>query len=357
MNPERLRTGVPLAQRTTLELGGPAAYLYEAETPAEVAESLDWAEAQGLPTTVLGGGSNVVVSDEGFEGLVLTLSDAGADIDPHSGQISASAGMSWDALVAQAVSAELQGFECLSGIPGRVGAVPIQNVGAYGQEIAETVLRVDTYDRQASRFCSLQPHECAFGYRDSVFKRDWERYVVLRVHFQLRPGVTPALGYAELERCFAQRAKPTLADVRSEVLRLRRNKSMVHDPEDPNHRSAGSFFINPVVSEEQAQAVVSRFCDLGGAPEAVPRYPQEDGRVKLPAGWLIEQSGFAKGMTRLHVGLSTRHALALVHLGGGSTQELLGFAREIRQGVRHAFGIALTMEPRLLGFQGSDPLV
>ncbi|MCA9608475.1 MAG: UDP-N-acetylmuramate dehydrogenase [Myxococcales bacterium] len=330
---------VPLAPRTSLELGGAARYYVEARDDATVVEALRWAKARGVAARILGGGSNLVVADSGVEGLVVEMAQRGLHID--GGRVRAAAGEPWDAFVARTVAEGLAGLECLSGIPGRVGATPIQNVGAYGQDVAETIEAVRVLDRDTLEERVLGPDDCAFGYRDSAFKRSPERAVVLEVTFALRPGGSPALRYAELERAFENDATPSLARVRDTVVALRRKKSMVIDPADPNSRSAGSFFTNPIVDASVADAI-SAASDV-----PVPRWPTDDGRVKLAAGWLIEQAGMHKGLDRGPVGISTVHALALVHRGGGTTTALLALADEVREAVRARFGVTLEREPVL----------
>ena len=306
---------VPLAPLTTLELGGPARHLAVVTDPADLVEALGWARAHDQPVLVLGGGSNLVVADGGVQ------------------RVWVAAGEPWDQVVAAAVARDLAGIECLSGIPGLAGATPIQNVGAYGQEVSDAIRSVQVLDRQTLTASELPPDRCGFGYRDSVFKQQPHRWVVLGVTFELRPGGAPAIRYRELEQALAAgaRSTPTLAEVRDTVLRLRRAKSMVIDPADPNRRSVGSFFINPIVPAAQAAERVEgwRAQGLVAAGEAVPQFaapasasasgaPAGD-RVKLSAAWLIERAGFSKGFRRGAVGISTRHALALVHHGGGTT--------------------------------------
>lgn len=344
---------VPLAPRTTFGLGGPARQLVEATDEDDVVEALQWAEGQGLPVLVLGGGSNLVVADGGFDGLVVHMALRGIEPRRSVGRVElrVAAGEPWDVLVAQTVLEGWAGLECLSGIPGSTGATPIQNVGAYGQEVAEVISAVHVWDRRTRRRRVLAPPECRFGYRDSAFKRDPEGAVVLAVDLVLRPGGAPTLRYAELARAFEGRARPSLPEVRERVLALRRSKSMVIDPEDPNHRSAGSFFTNPVVEAAVADALVEQALREGVVEHAaaVPRFAADGGRVKLAAAWLIEAAGFRKGERRGAVGISSRHALALVHHGGGRTSELLALAEEIRTRVRERFGVALEPEPVRVG--------
>jgi UDP-N-acetylmuramate dehydrogenase len=345
------RDGVPLAPLTTLGLGGPARHFLAAPDDETLIEALRWADGRGMPVLVLGGGSNLVVGDGGFDGLVVQIATRGLRFDAAGGEatVTAAAGEPWDQLVAEAVARELAGIECLSGIPGLVGATPIQNVGAYGQEVAETIRAVRVVERGSWRVHDLAAEACGFGYRDSAFKRDPERFVVLGVTFALRPGGAPTLRYRELADALASRGRSspaaTLADTRRTVIALRAAKSMVIAPDDPNRRSVGSFFTNPVVSPAEAAEIARR----SGAGDAMPRWPAPDGRVKLSAGWLIERGGFPRGLARGPVGISSAHALALVHHGGGTAAALVALAREIRDGLRTRFGVTLVPEPTLVG--------
>jgi UDP-N-acetylmuramate dehydrogenase len=343
-------TDVPLAPLTTLELGGPARFFVRAEDEATTVEALQWAKGRGLPVFVLGGGSNLVVADAGFEGLVLQVALPGLSFRAAGGEvvIDAGAGQPWDALVAEAVGRGLAGVECLAGIPGFVGATPIQNVGAYGQEVGDTIRRVRVLDRATLAVTELEATDCGFGYRDSNFKRTPDRHVVLAVTFALRPGGAPTIKYPELRQALA--GDPSLADVRSTVLALRRRKSMVIDPADENRRSAGSFFMNPIVPAAEADRIAKHAVAEGLVADAsqVPRFPAAGG-VKLAAGWLIEKAGITKGFRQGPVGISSRHALALVHHGGAKTADLLALARIVRDTVAVRFGVRLVPEPVLLG--------
>ena len=269
-----IRDDVPLAPLTTLELGGRARHFVDAGDDDTIVEALRWADARGLPVLILGGGSNMVVADAGFDGLVVRIATRGRRFDAAAGTTTAAAGEPWDALVAETVTRGLAGIECLSGIPGLVGATPIQNVGAYGQEVAETIRRVRVLERRSGMFYDLPPGDCAFAYRDSAFKHDPDRFVVLGVTFALRPGGAPTLRYRELAEALAGHTgpPPSLADARGAVLALRRQKSMVIVPGDPNRRSVGSFFTNPIVSEQEAEAVGARAVALGAvtAPGDIP---------------------------------------------------------------------------------------
>lgn len=342
MNP---RESIELAPYTTLGVGGRARYFLDAENAAEVREALEWAKRRGAPVRVLGGGSNVVVTDDGFDGLVLRTAIRGRVFREEEGfvELSVGAGEPWDEVVRESVEHELQGLECLSGIPGWAGATPIQNVGAYGQEVAETITSVDVLDRATLATSTLTGAECRFAYRDSRFKSDDpERFVVLGVRFRLRRRTPPAVRYAELTRYFADAGveHPTLSEARRAVLLLRGKKSMLYDTRDENGRSCGSFFTNPVVSVEVARRVETLVGDA-----SMPRYPQPDGRVKLAAGWLIERAGFEKGLRRGSVGLSTKHALAIVCHEGARATDVLELAATIRAGVKARFDVDLVLEP------------
>ena len=343
----QLREHVSLASMTTFELGGPARFFAEVHDEAELVGALDLARARSLPLLVLGGGSNLVVGDAGFPGLVVRLAMRGVSMrdDGNRTLVDVAAGEPWEPLVARTVDAGLAGFECLSGIPGLVGGTPIQNVGAYGQDVSETIVEVRTLHRATNAMRTRSNAECRFTYRHSAFKESEARdEIVTAVRFALRRGGAPAVRYPELERTLKDRGvtSPTLAAVRDTVLSLRRSKSMVIDANDDNRRSAGSFFTNPIVPAAKADDVATRAGDA-----KMPRFPVGPGNegVKLSAGWLIERAGFARGTRRGHVGLSSRHALALVHYGGGSASELLDFALEIVETVRARFDVALRPEP------------
>ena len=341
---------VSLASRTTLGVGGPARWFVKARQEAEILDALDWAAARGVPVRVLGGGSNVVVADEGLEALVIQVALRGREAREAAGTVdlTAAAGEPWDELVGHAVARGWAGLECLSGIPGLVGATPIQNVGAYGQDVSQTVTGLRAVDRASRRVVTLSAAECRFGYRDSLFRSaEPERFVVLAVTYRLRPGGAPTVRYAELARHLDGRglAAPTLADVRESVIEIRRAKSMVLDPGDPNRRSCGSFFVNPVL----AAADVARVEALVGADAGMPRWPEPDGRVKLSAAWLIERAGFRRGERAGPVGLSTRHTLAIVCHDGARAGDVAGFARRVRDGVADRFGVRLTPEPVFWG--------
>jgi UDP-N-acetylmuramate dehydrogenase len=352
---------VPLAPLTTLELGGHAESLVVAENPEAVRAALGWAAGRGAPVTVLGGGSNVVVADGGVSGLVVRIGLRGIAVEPKGQHthVTAAAGEPWDELVAWSTSRRLTGIECLSGIPGTAGATPIQNVGAYGQEIADVVHAVRVLDRRTLEERSLASVECGFAYRSSLFKREPDRFVILSVTLALRTGPARTQRHEELARVLAaRRSRPAPADVRAAVLDLRRAKSMLVEPCDENRRSAGSFFLNPVIDRAELDAVCRRAVSTGvvATPDLIPRFPASSTRVKLPAAWLVEHAGFPRGTRRGPVGISSRHALALVHHGAGTTADLIALAREVRGAVAGRFGILLRPEPVFLGFPPGDPL-
>jgi UDP-N-acetylmuramate dehydrogenase len=350
-----VRQRVPLSSYTTLGLGGPARRFVTAGTERELVAEVRAADQRGEPLLVLGGGSNLVVGDDGFDGTVLRIATRGVRLDTGNGSVAvtAAAGQDWDALAGRCVAGGLAGVECLSGIPGLVGATPIQNVGAYGQEVAETITRVRGYDRERREIVELAAADCGFGYRTSLFKRRPGRYVVLGVTFRLtRQPMSLPIRYAELARRLgvATGERVPLADARAAVLGLRRGKGMVLDAGDPDTRSVGSFFTNPVISQARFGALEETARARFGPAVAVPRFPAGDGQVKVPAAWLIERSGFTKGYDGgTGVRISAKHPLALVNPGGGSTKGLLALAAEIRDGVRASFGIELTPEPVLVG--------
>ena len=354
-----LRERVELAPFTTLGVGGPARYLVEAPDEASVVEALEWARGRGISVVLLGGGSNLLIADRGLDALVLRVAIRGlsCDVAGESVVINAGAGESWDALVALTVLRGWAGIECLSGIPGDIGAAPIQNIGAYGQEVSETILRVRAVDRSSGALVEIDGPSCGFGYRDSIFKREAkDRYAITSVTFALRCGGAPAVRYAELARKLADSARepvpPSLAAVRDAVLELRRSKSMLLDPSDENGKSAGSFFMNPTLAADIFERVRARIEAAGvlSAGESIPSFPAGEGRVKLSAAWLIERSGLRKGAGTGRVGLSTRHTLAIVNRGGATAAEVIAFAILVRSSVLERFGVELVPEPSLLGF-------
>jgi UDP-N-acetylmuramate dehydrogenase len=339
---------VPLAPHTTLGVGGTAEFMARLVNAADLPELLDWAAHQSLPVTVLGGGSNVVVADAGVPGLVLSVELSGERVERAGDriEISVAAGEPWEPFVRRCVERGWAGLECLSGIPGRVGATPIQNVGAYGQEVGETLLSVDVYDMRDGRAMTLQHAECDFAYRTSRFKAaDGSRFIVLGAKLGLRAGGEPCISYPEIARAVTTAgAAPSLQSVREAVLKTRRAKSMLLDPLDENGRSCGSFFLNPELDAAQFDLLAGR------APSPLPSYRQAGGRVKVPAAWLIENAGFHRGQRFGAVGISSRHALALVCHEGATSAAVIDAAHRVRDGVLDAFGVRLSPEPRFFGF-------
>ena len=338
----QIQEHVRLDERTTLGVGGPARWFARVEHEGDLAPALRFASAQGLEVRILGGGSNLVVSDRGVDGLVLAIAIAGVSFedDGRNVMVRAGAGEPWDAFVERTISRGLSGLECLSGIPGLVGSTPIQNVGAYGQEVGDTLALVRAFDRHLEKFVTLRREELGLAYRHSRFKaNDRDRFVVTEVTFTLRRAAPAPPRYAELARALAtlERA-PALEDVRRAVLTLRRGKSLLWDPSDENGRSCGSFFVNPVVSFEHARALEARYGD------AMPRYPQSDG-VKLSAAWLIERSGLTKGTREGNVGLSSRHALAVVCHAGATASDVQAFAERVQRTVHAETSVQLVPEP------------
>ncbi|MEU0571057.1 UDP-N-acetylmuramate dehydrogenase [Nonomuraea sp. NPDC005983] len=337
-----------LAPYTTLGLGGPARDFAEAATAEQLVSLVAEADRQAAPTLVLGGGSNLVLADEGFDGQVFKVATEGVSVarDGEQVVVTVEAGEDWDALVARAVEEGWSGIECMSGIPGLVGSTPIQNVGAYGQDVSQTIRCVRAYDRRTRQVVDLEARQCGFSYRDSAFKRDLSRHVVLGVTYALEvSGLSGPIAYKELAGRLGVElgARVPLEAAREAVLGLRRGKGMVLDPADPDTRSAGSFFTNPVLTAAQAE-------DLEAHAPGFPRWAQPDGLVKVPAAWLIEQAGYPKGYERGPVRISTKHTLALTNpTGTATTADLLALAREVRDGVLEKFGVTLINEPVMVG--------
>jgi UDP-N-acetylmuramate dehydrogenase len=351
---QKLRRNVSLAPMTTLGIGGPARYFADVASPDALRAGVEWARSRELPLFVMGGGSNIVVADTGFPGLVLRVCISGIETQPAGDQVelSVGAGEEWDPLVAHCVENNWAGVECLSGIPGRVGATPIQNVGAYGQETSESLVAVEALDLSDSQIVQLAKGDCEFGYRTSRFKtRDRDRFVITRVTYRLTAGGEPAIRYPELERYLAERGKhsATLSDVREAVLAIRRRKAMVIDPSDPDSRSVGSFFVNPTLTRDDFEALTARAASLTSAGDEIPSFPDGD-RVKVSAAWLIERAGIRRGYVYGNVGTSTRHALAVINRGGGTAREVVELKDLIQSRVFDAFGVALVPEPVFVGF-------
>ena len=345
-----LSDNVVLAPYCTMAIGGIARHFVEARDERTVHEALAWAAARGLEVFVLGGGSNLVIADEGVDGLVIKVALRGltSQVTQHATLLTAAAGEPWDDVVRHSVERGWAGLECLSGIPGLVGATPIQNVGAYGQEVSDVLSQVRVLDRRTGTIRMLGPDECGLRYRDSVFKSgEPGRYIVLSVSYQLRPGGAPTVRYADVENDLERRGigAPSLADVRQSILAIRRSKSMVLDAEEENRRSCGSFFLNPIITA----AELRRLQERAGVDAAMPRWPERDDRVKLSAAWLIEHAGFVRGQRQGPVGLSTRHTLAIVCHDGARAADVISFARRLRETVEERFGVRLQPEPVFWG--------
>ncbi|SFW48714.1 UDP-N-acetylmuramate dehydrogenase [Amycolatopsis australiensis] len=347
MNSARTPALPKLSAYTTLRLGGPARRFVSAVTSEDLVAAVREADAAGEPVLLLGGGSNLVVADAGFDGTLVEVATTGWRRD--GAVVDVEAGQNWDAFVAALVEAGLGGLECLSGIPGSVGATPIQNVGAYGREVAESIVSLELYDRRTREVRTLKADELGFAYRTSVLKGT-DSGVVLSVRFEVsEDGLSAPIRYAELARTLGVEigARVPAAEAREAVLKLRRGKGMVLDPDDHDTWSAGSFFTNPIIPSAEAGAVLARITERVGAE--VPQYPA-DGGVKLSAAWLIERAGFAKGYPGPgnRVSLSTKHTLALTNRGNATTEDLLALAREVRDGVHERFGVRLHPEPLLI---------
>jgi len=354
-----IQENVPLAPLTTLQVGGAARYFAELRREDDVREAAQFAKARELPLFVLGGGSNLVVADSGWPGLVLRIAIGGItspttpDAPGNAVLFSVGAGVNWDDFVAQAVVQNCAGVECLSGIPGSVGGTPVQNVGAYGQEVADTIESVRALDLKEDRIVVLPKPACGFRYRTSIFNTtERGRYIILRVNFRLKRGGAPSLKYADLQKHFAERlaekkTPPSLAEVREAVREIRRSKGMLIVPGDDDCRSAGSFFKNPVLSEAQFKDLAERAESKG---LEIPSYPALDAQRKVSAAWLVEHSGFAKGHAVGPAGISHKHALALINRGEAKASDIFGLKDEIQRGVQKAWGILLEPEPVFVGF-------
>jgi UDP-N-acetylmuramate dehydrogenase len=348
--PRRLERNVPLAPLTTLGIGGPARCFVRAESVDEIREVVAWADAQHEPLFILGGGSNLLIADEGFDGVVLQIDLRGITVlavGPEAVTVFVAAGERWDDFVAFAIVRGWAGIECLSGIPGLTGATPIQNVGAYGQDVSETIIGVEAIERDTGRVVTLTNWDCGFDYRQSVFKSSAKgRYIVVGVTFRLIPGGAATIRYPELQKYLDEHDVDAgdLPRVRAAVVAIRKRKGMVLDPSDPDTRSDGSFFMNPVVTS----AKFDEFLRKAGTKN-VPHFPSGD-QIKLSAAWLIEHAGFHKGFVHRNVGLSSKHALAVINRGGGTAREVLELVAMIQDRVREAFGVEIQPEPNFIGF-------
>ena len=348
-----LQENIPLAPLTTFRLGGPARYFVEANSAADVQEAVAFAQSKSLPLFVLGGGSNLVVSDSGWPGLVLKVAISG--IDRRSAEedgkavFDVGAGESWDRFVSQAVIARCAGVECLSGIPGSVGGTPVQNVGAYGQEVSHTIASVEVFDRKDGQIRELCREACGFNYRSSIFNTSERgRFIILRVAYALTPGGEAHIEYADLKRHFEGReTRPNLAETREAVRHIRARKGMLIVAGDPDCQSAGSFFKNPILTEQQHEDLNSRAAAKGFT---VPSYPALEKNRKVSAAWLVEKSGLARGYGFGHVGISSKHALAIVNRGGATAAEVLALKDQIQHRVEEIWGVRLEPEPVMVGF-------
>lgn len=344
-----IQENVALAPLTTFKVGGPARWFADCSHESEVQEAAAYAKRHNLPLLVLGGGSNLVIADEGWPGLALRVSIKGIE-ETAQGFFRVGAGEDWDEFVARAVRENYAGIECLSGIPGTMGGTPVQNVGAYGQEVSETIVSVRALELASGAIIELAAAECGFSYRTSIFNSSRRgKYIVLQAAYQLIKDGVPRIEYADVKKYFAGIAgTPSLQQVRDAIREIRRSKAMLIVAGDPDCRSAGSFFKNPLVTLAQAD----RVADLAQkkTQQTLPRYPGADGLVKLPAAWLVEQAGFHKGYTRGSVGISSKHSLAIVNRGGATAHEIIALKGEIQTRVLEVWGIALQPEPELVGF-------
>lgn len=343
-----IEKNVGLSEFTTFKIGGRARYFVEAGNEKDILGAIEFAGENALEIFILGGGSNILISDEGFDGLVLKISVKGVVLSDENSEavfVTAGAGEDWDELAAFCARENLQGFECLSGIPGLVGGTPVQNVGAYGQEISETIVSVKVLERASGKIFEMTNCDCCFAYRTSVFNTtEKNRFIVLAVTFALKSSGEPKIIYKDLREYFGEK-KPTLRETREAVLEIRRAKSMVIDLRDPNSKSAGSFFKNPVVKRERFAEICGKF---GGA---IPCYSVDENAVKIPAAWLIERSGFHKGYRKGNAGISTKHTLAIVNLGNASANDVIALKNEIQRKVQEHFGILLKPEPVFVGLK------
>ena len=352
----KLEENVPLAPFTTLGVGGPARFFIQSRTETDLRDAVDFARSRSLPLFVLGGGSNLLVADAGFAGVVVRIAIKGVDESDAGAKrlFQAGAGEDWDSLVSRAVEKNCAGIECLSGIPGTVGATPVQNVGAYGQEVSDTITNVYALDLESGEISEFSNEACGFTYRTSIFNTVARgRFIILGVRFALEKNGAPKIEYRDLKQHFAgPGGPPSLAEVRHAVREIRRSKAMLIVEGDEDCRSAGSFFKNPIVSPERFAEVVAVAEKKGLKPP--PSFPAPNGEVKSPAAWLVEQSGFPRGTTRGRAGISRRHALAIVNRGGATAAEIVTLKDEIEQAVVGQFGIELRPEPVLLGFEANS---
>lgn len=350
-----VKTGVALAPWSTLGVGGPAEYFVAARSESEVQAALAWASQRNVPVHVLGGGSNIVVADGGFPGLVVQIAIAGVDVREDDGTVTfdVGAGEPWDPFVAQTVERGCAGLECLSGIPGLAGGTPVQNVGAYGQDVSGTIRSVRVIDRARNAAQTFAATDCGFGYRTSRFKHaDAGRFIVTGVQFALSRGGAPTLTYADVVKYFDSAHAPSLAEVREAILTIRRRKGMVIEKGNPANKSVGSFFVNPVITLDHFAEMRSTIA----AETVVPHYPAGDDHVKVPAAWLIEHAGFARGSVHGPTGISPFQSQAIINLGGASAADVLALAVAVKGAVWNMFRIAIVPEPVFVGFGENESL-
>ncbi len=347
----KIREHLTLAPYTTFQVGGPARFFVEAADESEVLQALQHARSHSLPLFVLGGGSNLVVADTGWPGLVLKIGISGISTRESNGKrlFHAGAGEDWDKLVALSVEQNCAGIECMSGIPGTVGGTPVQNVGAYGQEVAETITSVRVIEIATGNVTEMSNAECGFSYRTSIFNSTQKgRYIVTQVSYLLTPGGAPRIDYADLKRHFAGRSQsPSLGQTREAVRQIRASKAMLITAGDDDCRSAGSFFKNPIVAVAEYERIAALSVCREQKP---PSYPAEDGQVKISAAWLVERSGFHKGFAMGRVGISRKHSLAIVNRGGATAAEIVELKNRVQEGVANVFGVTLHPEPVFVGF-------
>jgi UDP-N-acetylmuramate dehydrogenase len=347
----KIQQNVSLAEHTTFKIGGKARFFVEACDESEVISAIEFAEENALEIFILGGGSNVLIADEGFNGLIIKIALKGVKLSKQDSEtvfVIAGAGEEWDELVALSIRENLHGFECLSGIPGLVGGTPVQNVGAYGQEVSETIVSVRVCDRRTKEIFELSNADCRFSYRTSIFNTtEKNRYIVLAVTYKLKSNGEPKIEYRDLQNFFGKK-QPTLPETREAVLKIRRAKSMVIDENDINSQSAGSFFKNPIINRQKFTKLEETTKKLN--IKDVPNFKVDEKSVKVPAAWLIEKADFHKGYKFGKVGLSTNHTLAIVNLGGAKARDVLNLKDEIQSRVKEKFAIELKPEPVFVGF-------
>jgi UDP-N-acetylmuramate dehydrogenase len=354
-----IQENIPLAPLNTFQVGGPARYFTEARSERDAQDAVEYAKEHRLPLFVLGGGSNLVVADTGFPGLVLKIGLSGIKMESE-GVFRAAAGENWDPFVALTVSRNCAGLECLSGVPGTVGGTPVQNVGAYGQEVSQTILRVRVLELETGKILDLDRAACDFTYRTSIFNTTRRgKYIVLQVTYRLLAGGAPNVQYTDVKKYLSDEGHslPTLQQVRDAVRRIRQSKAMLLVSGDEDCRSAGSFFKNPVVSPAEAGRIQA-LAEQRVPGKALPRYPAQDGRVKLAAAWLVEQAGFNKGYSRGPVGISRKHSLAIVNRGGAKARDIMALKDEVQKKVFDVWGVELHPEPVFVGFsaEGANQL-